>query len=371
MLLIIAVAGLIISYYYRIGQILHPSSVCIANIRGCEALLQSKTASIIFGIPNTALSMLFFSLIIVYTIYQTFIKSSNLLYYTFTILSIIASLFAGFLTIYQFISKSFCPLCLVITICTLISSYLIVSKKEKPLFKDGVAVGGFFNGVLLFAIAGFVGINGYYNAVSKISSFPSQPAKNSSDNLKNLFNLSGQPFLGSEDAPLTIIEFADPACPFCKKLHEESLKPILAEYKDKLKYYYLYAYGHCPNAEEFFAILESCKSFNKYFECIDLLYKAQGQYYTEPNPQVRKCVIDKEKLKSLITQIGIEYEEFAKIYSQINIQQLVQNIQLNMGLINLQGTPTLVFLIDNNYYTFIGFKPKEELKLIIERFLNR
>lgn len=44
--------------------------------------------------------------------------------------------------------------------------------------------------------------------------------------------------LGPEIAPITIIEFSDFRCPFCKRWHNESLTPLLERYPDQIRLIY-------------------------------------------------------------------------------------------------------------------------------------
>ena len=44
--------------------------------------------------------------------------------------------------------------------------------------------------------------------------------------------------LGPDDAPITIIEFSDYQCPFCRRWHDEVYEQLLAEYPGKIKFVY-------------------------------------------------------------------------------------------------------------------------------------
>lgn len=46
------------------------------------------------------------------------------------------------------------------------------------------------------------------------------------------------PSLGPANAPVTIVEFSDYQCPYCKVWHDEVLPLILAEYGDQVRYIY-------------------------------------------------------------------------------------------------------------------------------------
>ena len=47
---------------------------------------------------------------------------------------------------------------------------------------------------------------------------------------------------GPEDAPITIVEFSDFQCPFCKRWHDEVYEPLLAAYPGQIRF----VYRHLP-----------------------------------------------------------------------------------------------------------------------------
>jgi protein-disulfide isomerase len=51
-------------------------------------------------------------------------------------------------------------------------------------------------------------------------------------------SVDDDPAIGPEDAPVTIIEFSDFNCPFCRKWHEQTLLTLLAAYPDQIRFVY-------------------------------------------------------------------------------------------------------------------------------------
>ena len=45
--------------------------------------------------------------------------------------------------------------------------------------------------------------------------------------------IDGSPALGPLNAPVTVVEFSDFECPYCRRFHDEVLKPLKREYIDK------------------------------------------------------------------------------------------------------------------------------------------
>jgi protein-disulfide isomerase len=52
----------------------------------------------------------------------------------------------------------------------------------------------------------------------------------------------GFPSIGPEDAPITIVEFSDYQCPFCRRWHEEVYQPLMNAYSGKIRL----VYRHLP-----------------------------------------------------------------------------------------------------------------------------
>ncbi|MGE5250668.1 MAG: DsbA family protein [Bacteroidota bacterium] len=48
----------------------------------------------------------------------------------------------------------------------------------------------------------------------------------------------GFPSLGPADAPITIVEFSDFQCPFCRRFYQETYKPLLDAYPGKIRFVY-------------------------------------------------------------------------------------------------------------------------------------
>ena len=49
-------------------------------------------------------------------------------------------------------------------------------------------------------------------------------------------------FIGPADAPITIVEFSDYQCPFCRRWHDQVYEPLLAAYPGKIRL----VYRHLP-----------------------------------------------------------------------------------------------------------------------------
>lgn len=86
------------------------------------------------------------------------------------------------------------------------------------------------------------------------------------------------PFLGDENAPVTIIEFSDLECPFCKQFIDGAYPQIKSEYLDtgKAKLYFRhYPLPFHPMAKPFALATECANDQGKFWEMHDLIFSKQ------------------------------------------------------------------------------------------------
>src|SRR5581483_4116293 len=51
-------------------------------------------------------------------------------------------------------------------------------------------------------------------------------------------SIENNPTIGPDNAPVTIIEFSDFQCPFCKRFHDTTLPVLLKKYEGKIRFAY-------------------------------------------------------------------------------------------------------------------------------------
>jgi protein-disulfide isomerase len=84
--------------------------------------------------------------------------------------------------------------------------------------------------------------------------------------------------LGKADAKVTMVEFADPQCPYCRQFALDALPAIVKQYvrtgKVKLIYFGIEIIG--PNSEQGLRAIYAAGLQDKLWNYSDLLYKSQG-----------------------------------------------------------------------------------------------
>lgn len=169
--------------------------------------------------------------------------------------------------------------------------------------------------------------------------------------------LDEYPFMGSKDAPITLVEFADFQCPFCKKFHDEALSKIKSEYIDKgiVKFYFLHFPFLGPESDAAAIAAECARQQNKFWEYHDLLYKTQGLE--------NSGAFSDESLLELAKQAGLDIEKFNSCKADPKVAEAVKQ-QMEIGQQNgVEATPT-VFI---NGAKYEGSNPFSSYQALIEK----
>ncbi|HVG34516.1 MAG TPA: thioredoxin domain-containing protein [Pyrinomonadaceae bacterium] len=138
---------------------------------------------------------------------------------------------------------------------------------------------------------------------------------------------------GSNEAIVTIEEFADFQCPPCRRLHPE-LKQIEAEYGSKLRV----IFRHLPlsmheHAEAAARASEAAGLQNRFWEMHDLLFERQRQWSEAGD--VRSVFIDYAR------EIGLDVERFKKDMDGAEVGARVDSDKRRAQSVEITGTPTL------------------------------
>lgn len=165
--------------------------------------------------------------------------------------------------------------------------------------------------------------------------------------------IGNAPHIGPLSAPVTIVEFADFECPYCKMFHQQTLQQLLALYPNKIKF----VFKHFPLTQnsshngELAAEASMCANDqNKFWQITDLLFENQGQ-------------LDVSNLKSLASSLDVDSTLFNDCLDTKKYYNYVQSDVSQGNLVNLYGTPT--FFI--NGLQLNGAHPLSEFQKIIDQ----
>ncbi len=168
------------------------------------------------------------------------------------------------------------------------------------------------------------------------------------------FNMAGDQYKGSLNAPITMIEFSDFQCPYCKEFAENTQPTLFEQYVDTGKV--LWVFKHfpleqihpaAPNA----AIAAECAAEQgKFWEMHEALFADQAAWSGD-DPDAA--------LLSLADDLGLDVEAFGACQIDPDIAERVAN-DLQEGTPFIQATPSFILLFQGQGGVVQGARPVED-----------
>ena len=164
-------------------------------------------------------------------------------------------------------------------------------------------------------------------------------------------------FLGKDDAPITIVEYASMTCPHCAHFHETTLPELKTKYIDTGKArLVLREFPFDPRAEAGF-MLARCSNDN-YYPMVDVLFKQQESWAGVKNA--------KDALLQISKLAGFSQESFEACLTDQKLLDDVRSVQKRgASEFGVNSTPT--FFI--NGQTYKGALSIEEMSAILDGML--
>lgn len=163
------------------------------------------------------------------------------------------------------------------------------------------------------------------------------------------------PSRGAEGAPVTIVEFEDFQCPFCRKA-QETLEHILTRYDGKVRMVHRDFPLQALHAAAWKAHEAShcAEQQGKFWEYRALLYK-------------NAAAVSLEQLKTDAVQLGMSLPDFAKCLETGKFKTVVQSDEDEGNRLGVQGTPA--FFINGRLLS--GAQSESEFARIIDEELAK
>ena len=177
------------------------------------------------------------------------------------------------------------------------------------------------------------------------------------------------PVLGSEDAPIVIIEFSDFQCPFCAKFHAETLPLIKENYIDtgkvKLVYRDFPIQNIHPNAMAAAVAAECADEQGMFWEYHDTLFESMSQW---KDLSVDAAI---SQFKAYASDMGTDRTLFDDCIDTGEYINEVAGDYTDGVAYGITGTPA--FFLGNDqigYHHMSGAKPYNEFQFVIEQLLS-
>lgn len=167
--------------------------------------------------------------------------------------------------------------------------------------------------------------------------------------------LDGDPSVGPEDAPITIVEFSDFQCPFCVRWHNEVYDDLMAKYDGQIRFVYrdFPLYQIHPEAEPA-AIAANCAGEQgKYWEFHGLLFNGGKE-------------LNVNTYNSYATNIGLDLGSFSQCLQDEKQRDEVSEDYEYATSLGVRSTPT--FFI--NGLAIVGAQPLEVFVQAIDKELS-
>lgn len=161
------------------------------------------------------------------------------------------------------------------------------------------------------------------------------------------------PVFGPQNAPVTIVEFFDPACETCRALYP-IVKSLLAKYPNDVRVVIRYAPFH-QGSDQVIKLLESSKSQGKYQAVLEAVLDAQPSWADHGQPNIENAFKAAE-------QAGLDLSKARKDIESPGMQAVLQQDSEDLTALKVTKTPT--FFVNGR--SLPSFGPDQLATLVAE-----
>lgn len=140
------------------------------------------------------------------------------------------------------------------------------------------------------------------------------------------------PVIGAADAPVTIVEFFDPACEACKAFHPQ-VKQILAAFPRETRLVIRYTPFHRESSVEAVRILEAARAQGMFEPMLEILLNGQRAW----TGQGTKAI---DRAWAIAQSAGLDVERARKHIATGSVDVLLAQDVVDLKAIGVRATPT-------------------------------
>ena len=161
------------------------------------------------------------------------------------------------------------------------------------------------------------------------------------------------PVFGPQGAPVTIVEFFDPACETCRAFYP-IVKNLMAQYPNDVRLVIRYAPFH-QGSDQVVKLLESAKSQGKYQTVLEAVLAAQPTWADHGQPNI-------ETAFKVAEQAGLDLVKARQDIEKPGMQSLLQQDIEDLTALQVTKTPT--FFVNGR--SLPSFGPEQLAALVAE-----
>jgi protein-disulfide isomerase len=161
------------------------------------------------------------------------------------------------------------------------------------------------------------------------------------------------PVFGPQAAPVTIVEFFDPACETCRAFYP-LVKDLMAKYPSEVKLVIRYAPFH-QGSDQVVKLLEAAKAQGKYQTVLEAVLAAQPTWADHGQPNI-------ETAFKVAEQAGLDLAKARKDMEKPGMQSLLQQDIEDLTALQVTKTPT--FFVNGR--SLPSFGPDQLTALVAE-----
>jgi len=163
--------------------------------------------------------------------------------------------------------------------------------------------------------------------------------------------------LGSEDAPVQVIEYASYTCPHCADFHKGSYQSLKRDFIDTGKIRFVYREVYFNSFDIWASIVARCGGPGKFFAITDLIFETQPDWTSAGDPGEVAAA-----LRKIGRLAGADLDRLETcLEDKTYAQTLVARYQENAARHGIRATPSFVV----NGRT-VSNQPYDELRKLIE-----
>jgi protein-disulfide isomerase len=240
-----------------------------------------------------------------------------------------------------------------------------------------LAVATFFGGYILGSMNAGLIVGGGEGGSTTIAgrqqegtaggSAPSQAAAPAAQEIESI-SLDGAIKMGKQDAPVTMVEFSDFQCPFCKRHFDDTFDQIEQEYITTGKVGYVYK--HYPldfheNGKLSALAAECANEQGKFWEYHDVLFEKQTEWESQDANATANT------FKKYGTDLGLHADSFNSCLDSKKYEEKVDKELQEGSNYGVSGTPTFYIGNEKQGYTQVeGAQPFSTIKRTIDQVLQ-